>query len=69
MKPTTIGILVAAAVIAAFLIGTQLDRDTPAEQMGDAVESAAEDMGNAVDDAAEQMGDAVEDAVDETQGN
>jgi len=71
MKPTTIGILAAAAVIAAFLIGSQLDvdRDTPAEEMGDAVEGAAEEMGNAADDAAEQIGDAAEGAAEEVEGN
>ena len=47
MKPFTIGILVAAAVIVAFVVGTQfVEPDGPAEEAGEAIDDALQGAGN-----------------------
>ena len=47
MKPVTIGILVAAAVIVAFVVGTQfVEPDGPAEEAGEAIDDVMRGGGN-----------------------
>lgn len=43
MKPVTLGIVVAAVVILAFVAGTQIEwrQDGPAEELGEAIDKAA----------------------------
>ncbi len=44
MKPVTVGIIVAAAVIIAFVVGTQIEwtQDGPMEDVGEAIDNATE---------------------------
>lgn len=51
MKPVVTGVLVAAAIVIAFLAGReiQLEDESPAEAVGEAVE----ELGDAAEDAAE----------------
>lgn len=44
MKPVTIGIIAAAAVIVAFIAGTwiETENDGPAEKLGEAIDNIAE---------------------------
>lgn len=54
MKPAVTGVIVAAAVIVAFIAGSQIEiveEETPAEAVGDAVESVAESAEEAAEDA------------------
>lgn len=59
MKPVVTGVLVAAAIIVAFIAGTQIQfrEQTPAEAFGEAVEEFAEEV--------EQAGDEAEQAAEE----
>jgi len=44
MKPVTLGIIVAAAVIIAFFAGTQIEwtQDGPMEEVGEAIDNATD---------------------------
>ena len=53
MKPMTTGIIAACAVIVAFVAGMMIEaeRDTPLENVAEAVESAGNDLKDSVKDA------------------
>jgi hypothetical protein len=55
MKPAVTGVLVAAAVIVAFIAGReiQVEEQTPAEAFGEAVEDIADSAEDAAEEATE----------------
>ncbi|MFO7856334.1 MAG: DUF6479 family protein [Paracoccaceae bacterium] len=65
MKPVVTGIIVAAAIIVAFVAGMQIEfrQQTPAEAFGEAVEEIAEEAEQAADEAEEAAEDATDDAT------
>jgi len=62
MRPIVTGIIVAVAIIAAFVAGMQIEfrEQTPAEAFGEAVEEIAESAEEAADDAEDAADDATQ---------